>query len=78
MKVTRKLTQDAFGASWCPNCAKVTEMEPVRTGLPGIMAQKCTVCGNHYNANFFESDGDLMEVPDTFVFPTFGEDGGIV
>jgi hypothetical protein len=68
MFVKRSVTWDTFDRNWCPTCAETTEMEPIRTGLPGIATQKCPICKHQYQANFLEDGEDLLEVPDELKF----------
>ena len=71
MQITRKMTFGMFENYWCPVCGEVTKTERITTGLPGILAQKCTKCGNHFQANYLESEDDLLTVPDSFIVKQF-------
>lgn len=70
MKVTRRKIWDCFDMRWCPKCGKVVDMEPVRTNLPAILAQKCPECNGGFQSNFLEDETDLLDCPDTFIFPS--------
>ena len=72
MKLTRKEFHDAFVIDWCPQCGHPTKMDRINTGLPGILAQRCTECDMNYQANFLEDDGEVTEFPDGWVFPPDG------
>lgn len=54
---------------WCPQCGKKVQMNPIRTGLPGIWAKQCTICNMGYQSNYLEDDEDMVEYPDHFIFP---------
>lgn len=69
MKVTRDTTISAFMNGWCPQCKAYTNMKQQKTGLPGILYKVCPNCEGGYQVNLLEDGNDLMEVPDTFVFP---------
>jgi len=75
MEILRKDVNEMFEKKWCPICAKVTDMKPIFTNLPGIVAQQCE-CGIGFQANYLEDDNDLLTIPDTFVLmPKCSEDG---
>lgn len=69
MKVKRSDTLKSFEMNWCPICAKVVDMEPRITGLPGIASKRCPECDSHWQANYLEDPNDLLEVDDNFIFP---------
>jgi hypothetical protein len=64
--VTRKKTWEMFEKNWCPVCGKVTEMQPMQTNLPGIMAQKCPA-EHFFQANFLEDENDTIALPNNFI-----------
>ena len=66
--VKRETLVNLFIRKWCMACGKVTDMVPIKTGLPGILAQKCP-CGMNYQANFLEDEDELVTIPDHFILP---------
>lgn len=73
MKIRREQTWEAYWLDWCPSCGQVIAEEHKvwrHTGMPGICYYGCKKCGNGYQVNMLESDSDLMEVEDTYTFPT--------
>ena len=68
MQITRKEANFMFTKYWCPKCGAYTEMTPIRTHMPGILAQKCA-CGQGQQANFLEDDDDLITFPEGFKMP---------
>lgn len=66
-KIKRRATWRACNEDWCPNCAKVVDMEYI-PGLKGLPNIKCPECLTNYQINLLESGDDLLEVPSNYDF----------
>jgi len=73
MQIKREKSWRMFDINWCVACGKVTDMEQIRTGLPGIQSKKCNGgCNSHYQANFLEDAEDMVNIKnlENAVLPT--------
>lgn len=58
--------------NWCLKCGRITDMEPIKTGLPGIGSKRCRICNTGIQINYLEDDdvtieGDnIIPMPDNF------------
>jgi len=66
-KARRKTIWKAYQENWCPNCAKVVDME-YTPYLKGIPRTQCPECLTVYQVNLMENSNDLLEVPSNYDF----------
>lgn len=71
MKIDHKLWVYMASIGWCIKCGKITDMQPIKTGLPGISSKQCNECKSGVRINYLEEDDveiddDLIVIPDNF------------
>ncbi len=71
VKISRAAGNFAFGNNYCFSCGKRVAQTYKSTGLPGISAHDCPVCGVHHMANFMDAETDLLDLPECFSVPAF-------